>query len=77
MKTNLKMSRYWWRKISQILPTKYIIEKNDGFLQLYKYMNIKIWNEIIVAKCIWVIKVVKIIFKFYIQILMQNINYSV
>ena len=36
------MSRYWWRKISQILPTKYIIEKNDGFLQLYKYANIKV-----------------------------------
>ena len=25
----------------EILPTKYIIEKNDGFLQIYKHMNIK------------------------------------
>ena len=29
MKTILKMSRYWGWKISQILPTKYIVEKGD------------------------------------------------
>ena len=30
-------------------------------LQIYKYMNIKLSNEINVIKCIYVIKVIKII----------------
>ena len=33
------MSRYWRKKILQMLPTKYIIKKDDGFLQIYKYIN--------------------------------------
>ena len=39
MKTILKLSRYWGWKISRILPTKYIVEKGDGSLQIHKYMN--------------------------------------
>ena len=46
------MPRYCRRKISQILTRKYNIENNDGFLQIYKYMNIKIQKEIIIVKCI-------------------------
>ena len=42
MKTILKMSRYWGWKISRILPTKYIVEKGDGSLQIHKYMNKKL-----------------------------------
>ena len=42
MKTILKMSRYWGSKISHVLPTKYIIEKGDGSLQIHKYMNKKL-----------------------------------
>ena len=51
--------------------------KKMFFLQIYKYMNIKIYNEIIIVKFISVIRVIKIIYKFYIQSLIQNINYSV
>ena len=39
MKTILKRSRYWGWKISYISPTKYIVEKGDGSLQIHKYMN--------------------------------------
>ena len=35
----------------QMLTTK-PIEKNDGFLQIYKFMNVKTQNEIIEIKCI-------------------------
>ena len=42
MKTILKMSRYWGWKISHILPTKYIVEKGYGSLQIHKYMNKKL-----------------------------------
>ena len=42
MKTILKMSRYWGWKISHILPTKYIVEKGDGSLQIHKYVNKKL-----------------------------------
>ena len=59
------MSRYWGWKISHILPTKYIVEKGDGSLQIHKYVNKKLSNEIIVIKCIDMIKVIKIIYKFY------------
>ena len=38
MKTNYKYLDIG----DEILPTKYIIEKNDAFLQIYKYINIKI-----------------------------------
>ena len=55
------MPKYLGWKISQILPRKYIIEKDDGFLQIHKYMNKRLKNEIIVIKCIGVIKVIKII----------------
>ena len=37
------MSRYWGWKISQMLPAKYIIEKDDGFLQIHKYIKYKIY----------------------------------
>ena len=36
----------------EILPTKHSVENNDGLLQIYKYMNIKISKEIIVVKYI-------------------------
>ena len=36
-----------------------VLKKNDGLLQIHKYMNIKIQKEIIV--------VINIIYKFYIQ----------
>ena len=39
----LKISRYWWCKISQILPTKlHYWKKNDDLLQIYKCINVKI-----------------------------------
>ena len=54
---------------------KTVLNKNHGLFQIDKYMNIKIQKEIIVVKCISVIKVTKIIYKFCIQVLVQNTNY--
>ena len=48
-------------------------EKNDGFLLIYKYINIKIKNKIIEIKCI----VIKITYQFYIKILIQNFTFYI
>ena len=48
MNTNLKCLDIG----DEMLPAKYIIEKNDVFLQIYKDMNIKIKNKIIIVKFI-------------------------
>ena len=48
MKTNLK----YLDIDDEILPTKYIIEKMMFFLQIYKYMNIKIKNKRIIVNFI-------------------------
>ena len=55
------MSRSWGWKISHMLSTIYIIEKDDGSLQIHKYMNKKIKNEIIWIKYFEVIKIMKFI----------------
>ena len=60
-----------------MLPTKYIIEKDDGSLQIHKHMNKKLKNEIIGIKYFEVIKVIKFIYRFYMQILIQNNNHSI
>ena len=52
------------------------IKKWRCFLEICKYINIKIQNKTIEIKCIYVIKVIKIIYKFHMKILIQNINHS-
>ena len=62
--------------ITDLFNRTALMKKNHEFLQILKYTNRKILNEITEIKYIEVIKVIRFINKFYTQILIRSSKFS-